>query len=114
MYAAQSGSVDCLEILLDAKADVNQFEEDGMTAIHFAAASASPAACKLLLANGASLCTKDDDGRKAIDHVPVDCFIDRAERVRWEELLGPRSSDFPVFAKNGPGKKTSAKKSQLV
>lgn len=49
MFSAQSGSAECVRRLLWASAEVNAVEEDGWSALHFAAKETNLEVCKALL-----------------------------------------------------------------
>mmetsp|Transcript_61460 Transcript_61460/g.143073 ORF Transcript_61460/g.143073 Transcript_61460/m.143073 type:complete len:212 (+) Transcript_61460:95-730(+) len=92
MYAAKNGSVAATRLLLDAKALIHARDEDGLQPLHLAASSGVQDVCSLLISNGAARDVVDDHGQRAVDYVPEDCCIMRADREAWEALLGPRSS----------------------
>eukprot|EP00747_Dinoflagellata_sp_TGD_P162316 gnl/TRDRNA2_/TRDRNA2_179777_c0_seq1.p1 gnl/TRDRNA2_/TRDRNA2_179777_c0~~gnl/TRDRNA2_/TRDRNA2_179777_c0_seq1.p1 ORF type:complete len:255 (-),score=61.49 gnl/TRDRNA2_/TRDRNA2_179777_c0_seq1:9-773(-) len=87
MRAAKEGHPKIVSLLLTAKASVNAKDEDGMQAIHFAAAAGCMDSCKALIGKGASAVLKDDNGRSAFECLPRDCTITRAERQLWEKVL---------------------------
>ncbi|KAK7698592.1 hypothetical protein SLS64_012331 [Diaporthe eres] len=68
-FAAREGNREAVEMLLDYGADVNAFDDDGMTPLHRAIESEplkeSPAA-KLLLSHGAALEPRDEWGSTAV------------------------------------------------
>ena len=66
-YAAQFGHVEILKLLLRAKAEVDQAGICGGTP-QVAAFQAQPACVDLLLAGGANVHHKGDDGLSALDH----------------------------------------------
>jgi len=68
-YATGSGTMayDVAVLLLGAKADVNAQNNDGHTALHFAARGASESFMDLLLAHGADITIRDKDGYTAGD-----------------------------------------------
>eukprot|EP00747_Dinoflagellata_sp_TGD_P166910 gnl/TRDRNA2_/TRDRNA2_190458_c0_seq1.p1 gnl/TRDRNA2_/TRDRNA2_190458_c0~~gnl/TRDRNA2_/TRDRNA2_190458_c0_seq1.p1 ORF type:complete len:222 (-),score=53.37 gnl/TRDRNA2_/TRDRNA2_190458_c0_seq1:95-760(-) len=62
MFSAQAGSEGCVQMLLDANADVNAFEEDGWTALHFAAKEGNFEVCsKLMAAKADTNATNSED-----------------------------------------------------
>jgi len=67
MFAAQKGSTDCVLRLLHARAEVNAVEEDGWSALHFAAKEGNYEVCKALLDAKADPQMKNID-----DHQPLD------------------------------------------
>jgi len=93
MYAVQNGSVAGTKMLIEARALVNARDEDGLRPLHLAAGSGVTEVCSLLLSNGADQQVLDDDGRRAIDYVPESCLKTKAERLEWEAILGPISTE---------------------
>ena len=71
MVAAQVGALDCLKMLLDAGADPNaRSPDDGMTALHCAAAGGSATAVQsaaLLMQRGADTSAADAHGHRPVD-----------------------------------------------
>jgi ankyrin repeat protein len=68
-YTAGSGTMayDVAVLLLGAKADVNAQNNEGYTALHFAARGASESFVELLLAHGADITVRDNEGNTAGD-----------------------------------------------
>jgi ankyrin repeat protein/mono/diheme cytochrome c family protein len=64
MYSAYAGSIDTMQILLDAGADVHATNRRNATALHWAIND--PAKMKLLLMKGADVNAKTIDGRTAL------------------------------------------------
>jgi len=62
-WAAMSGSVECMQMLLDARCECDLRDSKGNTPLHFAACLGSAAACAFLIRNGASLETEDRWGQ---------------------------------------------------
>jgi len=99
MYVVQNGAVAGAQLLLQARAQVMACDEDRLTPLHFAATSGVLEVCSMLLNHGADKGALDDDGRRAADYVPQECMATRAERERWEALLGARTEpDAPCAA----------------
>jgi ankyrin repeat protein len=65
-YATEAQMLEGLKVLLDRHVDLNAVNDNGQTALHFAALS-SDATVKLLAENGAHLDIKDKQGRTALD-----------------------------------------------
>jgi ankyrin repeat protein len=65
-YATEAEMLDAVKVLLDHHVDVNAANNQGQTALHFAA-MASDDIVKLLAANGAKLDAKDRQGRTPAD-----------------------------------------------
>lgn len=55
-----------MQLLLEAKANVDAKANDGRTALHWAAENRHEAVVKLLLEKGAELESKDQDGQTAL------------------------------------------------
>ena len=67
MAAAFSGSTSCIEILIEAGANVSLICKDGDTAMHYASAQGYTDIITLLAKAGASLICLDNDGESPID-----------------------------------------------
>lgn len=65
-YATEAQMIEGLKVLLDRHVDVNAVNDNGQTALHFAALS-SDATVKLLAEHGAQLDIKDKQGRTPLD-----------------------------------------------
>jgi ankyrin repeat protein len=65
-YASDAQMVDAVRVLLARHVEVNAVNENGQTAVHFAALSMD-AVVRLLAENGADLSIKDKNGRTALD-----------------------------------------------
>ena len=65
-YASDAQMLNAVRVLLDRHLDVNAVNENGQTAVHFAALSMDPVV-RLLAENGADLAIKDKQGRTALD-----------------------------------------------
>ena len=65
-YASDAQMLDAVRVLLARHVDVNAVNENGQTAMHFAALSMDPVV-RLLAENGADLSIKDKQGRTALD-----------------------------------------------
>ena len=65
-YATEAQMIEGLQVLLDRHVDVNAVNDNGQTALHFAALS-SDATVKLLAEHGAQLNIKDKQGRTPLD-----------------------------------------------
>ena len=68
MFAATTGHVKVITLLLEAHASVNTVNSDGCTALMFAAARGHIGAISLLAAHNADLDTRDSLGSSALDH----------------------------------------------
>ena len=64
----------CVQLLLDAKACVNGATSAGLTPLHFAVANGHAASCEALVAHGAWVQTRDDNGDSP-------CTLARARRA---------------------------------
>lgn len=65
-YASDAQMLEAVRVLLARHVDVNAVNENGQTAVHFAALSMDPVV-RLLAENGADLTIKDKQGRSALD-----------------------------------------------
>jgi ankyrin repeat protein len=65
-YATEAQMIEGLKVLLDKHVDVNAVNDNGQTALHFAALS-SDATVKLLAEHGAQLDIRDKQGRTPLD-----------------------------------------------
>jgi hypothetical protein len=65
-YASDAQMLEAVRVLLARQVDVNAVNENGQTAVHFAALSMDPVV-RLLAENGADLAIKDKQGRTALD-----------------------------------------------
>jgi len=87
MHAAQGGYALACQALLEARAVVNEQEEDSMRPLHFAASSGSLEVCRLLLEARADPEARDVDGNTAFSQVPPVAVCTRMERDRWMQLF---------------------------
>jgi len=65
MFAAQAGSAECVRRLIWADADVNAIEEDGWSALHFAAKECNLEVCQILLQGSANTKLKNSEDQTA-------------------------------------------------
>jgi ankyrin repeat protein len=65
-YASDAQMLEAVRVLLARHVDVNAVNENGQTAVHFAALSMDPVV-RLLAENGANLSIKDKQGRTVLD-----------------------------------------------
>ena len=83
--AANNGHADVAILLIDAGADVNVVDNDGRTAIWYAAAKGLLELVKVLLSNGADKSKKDNYGESPFD---VACQWDNADcKEKMQQLL---------------------------
>jgi len=87
MHAAQEGHTEAVALLLRRGAQVNLHEQDGMQALHFAAASASIECFRMLLGAGANPMAKDVFGRGALACVPMSQIAASPSRQDWLQLF---------------------------
>ena len=80
-WAARSGSIDCVQVLLAAGADVNVFNAAQRTPIQLAAEADQPEAIRLLAANGADLDTQDKKGRTPLHRATYEGRVEAAEAL---------------------------------
>jgi ankyrin repeat protein len=57
----------CVEMLCDAKADVNAVDKNKNTPLHYAAGYGRADVCKMLVDNGASVTLRNLDGKSPLD-----------------------------------------------
>lgn len=72
IWASEMGSTECVQMLLDAGADPNEFEIDNWSALHWAARNGHLSVATLLLEHDARLYHHDSKG-----HTPLDWAVDR-------------------------------------
>merc|ERR1712232_1365257 len=106
---AQGGHRVVVELLVSANANVEAQEEDGLRPLHFAAGADSQEACLLLLEACADPGARDDEGRNALAHVPLQSLSTRVERQSWESLFETRRIERPESCSKG---EVSSPKSQ--
>jgi hypothetical protein len=87
MHAAQGGYMQTCQVLMEARADVNDEDEDSMRALHFAASTGSFEVCRLLLEARADPEARDSDDKTALSQVPDIALCTRMERDRWVQLF---------------------------
>ena len=68
MASVMSGNIQIVEKLLSLKADTNQKDTTGKTALLYATFFNKNEIAKTLLKNGADINIKDDEGKKALDY----------------------------------------------
>mmetsp|Transcript_70945 Transcript_70945/g.140816 ORF Transcript_70945/g.140816 Transcript_70945/m.140816 type:complete len:211 (-) Transcript_70945:41-673(-) len=87
MHAAQGGYMLACQALLEARAAVDEVDEDSMRPLHFAAIAGSFEVCRLLLEARADPEAQDSDGNTAFSQVPPVALCTRMERDRWIQLF---------------------------
>mmetsp|Transcript_8914 Transcript_8914/g.19971 ORF Transcript_8914/g.19971 Transcript_8914/m.19971 type:complete len:240 (-) Transcript_8914:80-799(-) len=87
MRAAHNGHTPAVGVLLKHRACPLEQEEDGLTALHFAAMAGSASTCKILVEAGANVKEADDKGRIALDLVPCEMTSTKSDRQIWESIL---------------------------
>jgi len=87
MRAAKGGYLKCVVALLEARASVGSADEDGMQALHFAAASGDLDVGKTLIQYGGDCSARDDWGRGVIEHLPEEVRKSTGARGAWQALL---------------------------
>merc|ERR1719189_2304053 len=88
MFSAQTGSTKCIEMLVSAKAKVNAVEEDGWSALHFAAKEGHLEACRTLLRHRADHQMKNSDGMTPLELAAVDnCEFAKVLRTALETKM---------------------------
>ena len=98
MAAAFSGSTSCIEILIEAGADVSLVCKDGDTAMHYASAQGYTDIITLLAKAGASLLCLDNDGESPRDVAAngkvkkvIEKLIIESEKGKEEEEYGDKN-----------------------
>jgi ankyrin repeat protein len=71
VFAAHRGEIEIIDLLLQYKADINQQDAKGMTALMVAAAGQQHDLCRALLARRADINAQDKDGRTALMHAAL-------------------------------------------
>jgi hypothetical protein len=87
MLAAQSGSLESVQALLQARAKVQARDEDCMRPLHFAAASGELTVLEALLEARADPEALDRNGQGVLDHIPWEVRCLPGEQKRWADLL---------------------------
>lgn len=93
MHAVNKRSFDFVDRLLRARANVNQLERDGWTALHFAAAYGHIAIARLLIEAGADVTIKNNVGLTPIDVAKQNKKIEILEILESAKLnkLSPKT-----------------------
>lgn len=107
MYAAQNGSADAAKLLLESRAQIGARDEDGLQPLHFAASSGYSEVCDVLLAHGADKNAADESGRRAIEYVPEEQTEAKADREKWEALLGRQAELAALAARGAPAEEAA-------
>jgi ankyrin repeat protein len=71
LIAAENGHIDVVSLLLNNKANVNDKNPNGSTALTLAAENGHSEIVSILLANGANVNDKDSNGCSAMKLVPI-------------------------------------------
>jgi ankyrin repeat protein len=100
IWASEMGSTECVQRLLGAGADPNEFEIDGWSALHWAARNGHLRVATLLLEHDAPLYHPDRGG-----HTPLDWAFDREH---WDVV----NLFEEWIAKNDPGRMAKYSKQQ--
>jgi hypothetical protein len=87
MHASKGSHLKCVTALLQAKANVNAEDEDGMRPLHFAALSGDYDIGAALLAAGADSQGVDDCGKDALNYLNEEVRKQDSELQRWQNLL---------------------------
>lgn len=85
-YAIQHNYVDYAKLLIAKGCDVDQTDEDGLTALHIAAQKANPIFISLLLEAGA-FSLPDEEGKLPLDYLP---YTESVEAFQCKKLLTPK------------------------
>lgn len=87
MYAAESGSVDCVRALILCRASLTAIEEDRWNPLHFAASSGHKEVCRTLLSYRASCQMRSKQGKAPLHLALAAVEGDREGRTEFQELL---------------------------
>uniref|UniRef100_A0AAY4AGH3 Protein phosphatase 1 regulatory subunit 27 n=1 Tax=Denticeps clupeoides TaxID=299321 RepID=A0AAY4AGH3_9TELE len=71
--AVLTGNLDCVKLLVELGADINQRDEEDWTPLHMACSDSFPEIAKYLLSLGASVDSENDCGEKPADLIDADC-----------------------------------------
>ncbi|CAE7656358.1 caskin2 [Symbiodinium sp. CCMP2592] len=105
MFAAQKGSAECVQRLLQARAEVNAVEEDGWSALHFASKEGHLQVCQSLLE------CKADPGLMNIDEQrPIDVAD---EEMSFKERFTKICKAMPVFLRGSTKQRLGARQRRL-
>lgn len=85
-YAIEHNYVDYAKLLIEKGCDVDQTDEDGLTALHIAAQKANPIFISLLLEAGA-LSLPDEEGKLPLDYL---ADTESIEAFQCKKLLTPK------------------------
>eukprot|EP00929_Paragymnodinium_shiwhaense_P071656 TRINITY_DN36407_c0_g1_i1.p1 TRINITY_DN36407_c0_g1~~TRINITY_DN36407_c0_g1_i1.p1 ORF type:complete len:217 (+),score=25.25 TRINITY_DN36407_c0_g1_i1:306-956(+) len=87
MYAAVGGHLECVRVLLDRRADVTKQDDDGMTALHFAASAGCLEVADAIVCGGGRPSSVDDYGCGLLEHLAADAKENPRELARWLALM---------------------------
>lgn len=88
MLSVDSGHLDCVHLLILARASVCSRDEDGMSPLHFAASSNWIDVAAALVWAGALPNDEDKAGVCVMGHLPAEVVEDRPQVDRWRATLG--------------------------
>jgi len=97
MYAAKTGSLKVVTTLINAKARVNDTDERGVSALHFAAASGDFPTFQVLLDHHASPSTTEE-GDSVLDYLPQDVRSDSTLLRKFVQSIPAGDEDDCVVA----------------
>jgi len=87
MHAARGGHLTCVMALLDARAAVDAADEDGRTALHFAAMAGDIDCFKGLVLSAGTGLVRDRFSKLPLEHLPEDLRRKPNEYRRWEAVM---------------------------
>merc|ERR1712046_13322 len=92
MHSAKGGYTKAVEFLLTKRAHIDSVDEDGMTALHFAASAGEREVCDILIKCGADKELRDDEDVTAQEMIPLIHLQNRAERDIWTDVFAQAQS----------------------
>merc|ERR1712048_1276705 len=106
MHAARSGNAECVALLVEAKANVNAKDEDGLRPLHFAAWDGNLEVAAALIDGGADPEVLDEDNRGPLDYLPTTSST-AVDVTAWNQLFELRTTGLPSSAKTAQSSSAS-------
>jgi len=114
MLAAKSGSVACLQMLLEFRANVAAEDEDGLRPIHYAAMSGEISTLACLINAGADVLQQDDLGNGVLEHLNAEVKNDVLQFRRWESAVMPEQCALGKDATNALDKEVAVASGEVA